>query len=118
LLCIFIGKFAREENLNRFVASEIPCWLDLSHGVRVFVRPLDVAACETARAESCRLGIPGEVVQLRFAQALARAAIIRWEGVLDESGGRAEVTGRTVDELMQVPGMAEGIRGWSLRPDG
>ena len=104
--------------MNRFVASEIPCWLNLPHGVRVFVRPLDVVACEAAWAESCRPGIPGEVVQLRFVQALARAAIIRWEGVLDKSGGLAEVTGRTVDELMQVPGMAEGIRGWSLRPDG
>ena len=32
-----------------------PCWVDLPHGVRVFVRPLTMAVYEAARAKWARL---------------------------------------------------------------
>lgn len=111
-----------------------PYWLDLPHGVRVFVRPLNTAVYEAARARGWRMaraiaaehadlkaagaditGLPdlsdedalAGLSQMLFAQGLARSAITRWEGVLDAAGNPAEVTDPAVAELMQLPRMAE-----------
>jgi len=111
-----------------------PYWLDLPHGMRVFVRPLTTAIYEAARAKGARLasdvvsehaeitmaggsveGLPDledrdavlGLSQFLFAQALAVAAIIRWEGVLDEDDEPAEVTDKSVCDLMQFHRMAE-----------
>lgn len=45
--------------------------------------------------------------QLLFAQALARAAIVSWEGVLAEDGSSAEVTPAAINELMLIHAFAE-----------
>ena len=45
--------------------------------------------------------------QLLFAQALARAAIVSWQGVLAEDGGPAPVTPAAINELMLVHAFAE-----------
>ena len=113
-----------------------PYWLDLPHGVRVFVRPLTTAIHEAARAKGARLagdlvsehaeivmaggsveGLPdledrdamAGLSQFLFVQALAVAAIIRWEGVLDEDGEPADVTDKAVCGLMRFHRMAEGF---------
>lgn len=108
--------------------------MDLPHGVRLFVRPLTTAVYEAARAKGARLagevlrdhaeianaggaviGLPdltdGDAVaglsQFLFAQALAVAAITRWEGVLDNDGQPAAVTEKSVGELMCFHRLAE-----------
>ncbi len=109
-------------------------WLELPHGVRVFVCPLSTAVYEAARAKASRSvqaisadhaeisavggrvdGLPDltdedarvGVSQLVFAQSLARAAIIEWEGVGDENGQPIPVQPESVDELMMLHSMAE-----------
>lgn len=111
-----------------------PYWLELPHGVRLLVRPMTTAIYETARAKGARLaadvvaehagialaggsveGLPDlddrdavlGLSQFLFAQALAQAAIIRWEGVLDEEDQPAELTERSVADLMRFHRMAE-----------
>ncbi|CAA7625582.1 hypothetical protein [Magnetospirillum sp. SS-4] len=111
-----------------------PYWLDLPHGVKVFVRPLTTAVYEAARARGWRMaraiaaehadlkaagaditGLPdlsdedalAGLSQMLFAQGLARSAITKWEGVLDEADQPAEVTDTAIAELMQLPRMAE-----------
>lgn len=120
-----------------------PYWLDLPHGVRVLVRPLTTAIYEAARAKGARLA--GDVVsehaeivmaggaveglpdlededamaglsQFLFVQALAVAAIIRWEGVLDEAGNPVEVTAKAVRDLMWFHRVAEGFVSAYTRP--
>lgn len=113
-----------------------PYWIDLPHGVRLYVRPLTMAVYEAARAKGSRLvadilqdhaeitmaggtveGLPdlndedarAGLSQFLFAQALAAAAIIRWEGVLSEDGDPMEVTEQSVADLMRYHDMAEGF---------
>jgi hypothetical protein len=111
-----------------------PYWLSLPHGVRVFVRPLTTPVYEAARTSGYRLA--GELVkehaeismvggtveglpdisdadavsglsQFLFTKALAVRAIMKWEGVVDNAGNPAEVTGQTVSDLMLIHDMAE-----------
>ncbi|TAN53767.1 MAG: hypothetical protein EPN26_06660 [Rhodospirillales bacterium] len=111
-----------------------PYWLDLPHGVRVFVRPLTTAVYEAARSRGWRMaraiaaehadlkaagaditGLPdlsdedalAGLSQMLFAQGLARSAITKWEGVLDADDRPAEITDSAIAELMQLPRMAE-----------
>lgn len=111
-----------------------PCWIDLPHGVRVLVRPLTTAIYEAARAKGARLagdlvGEHAEIVmaggsveglpnledrdavvglsQFLFAQALAAAAVIRWDGVLSEDGEPMEVSEAAVADLMRYHNIAE-----------
>ena len=118
----------------RLDLPKAPYWMDLPHGVRLFVRPLSTTVYEAARARGARTaralleehaeiaavggnieGLPdlssedaaAGLSQLIFAQALARTAIIRWEGVVDGEGSPAEVNDRTVNDLMLIHRMAE-----------
>ncbi len=111
-----------------------PYWLDLPHGARVFVRPLSTAIYEAARVKAARLardvmsehagiaqaggsveGLPDledkdavlGLSQFLFVQALAVAAIIRWEGVLDQNDQPAEITDKSVCGLMEFHRIAE-----------
>ncbi|MDJ0685399.1 MAG: hypothetical protein QNJ84_11910 [Alphaproteobacteria bacterium] len=120
-----------------------PYWLDMPHGVRLFVRPLTTAIYEAARAKGARLA--GQVVgehaeilqaggsveglpdledadavvglsQFLFAQALAVSAIIRWEGVLAAEGGAADVSEETVFDLMRIHSVADDFLHLYTRP--
>jgi hypothetical protein len=118
----------------RLILPREPYWIDLPHGVRVFVRPLTTAVYEAARARSWRMarsiaaehadlkaagadiaGLPdlsdedamAGLSQMLFAQGLARSAITRWEGVLDACDQPAGITDTAIADLMQFPRMAE-----------
>jgi len=120
----------------RLTIPKEPYWIDLPHGVRVFVRPLTTAVYEAARARGWRMaraiaaehadlkaagaditGLPdlsdedalAGLSQMLFAQGLARSAITKWEGVLDEADKPAEITDAAIADLMQLPRMAEGF---------
>ena len=64
-----------------------PCWVDLPHGVRVFVRPLTMAIYEAARAKGARLAsdLAGE-----------HAGIVM-------AGGSVETPGRLVSAAAPQP---------------
>ena len=111
-----------------------PYWIDLPHGVRLYVRPLTMAVYESARSKGARLardilrdhaeialaggtveGLPdlkdedarAGLSQFLFAQALAVAAIIRWEGVLSEDGEPMETSEAAAADLMRYHDIAE-----------
>jgi hypothetical protein len=106
-----------------------PCWLDLPGGVRLQVRPLTTAVMAAAQARAqqavadlveqvrtrCEAGLPLDglpdlkdeaeragLAQLLLVKALARHAILAWEGVLAAEGETsAPVTPETVGDLME-----------------
>ena len=111
-----------------------PYWLDLPHGVRLYVRPLTTAIYEAAYAKAARRsdelvrehieitmaggsveGLPDledkdavqGLSQFLFVRTLAEAAIIRWENVADENGDPVEVSEKSVSELMQFHRIAD-----------
>ena len=98
-----------------------PHWLDLPHGVRVLVRPLDTATDAAARAaavtdlrergqtappaaakEPWRLGQTKDAL----ARAVGQLTILDWSGVLLADGSPAPVTAETVALLMAIPKIA------------
>lgn len=107
-----------------------PQWLDLPYGVRVRVRPLSSVLMETARqivaaemrelrASITRLRDAGvEMIDppnledatvshaealVRLAKALARVAIIEWDGVLSAEGAIEALSPAALNRLMDVP---------------
>jgi hypothetical protein len=106
-----------------------PCWLDLPGGVRLQVRPLTTAVMAAAQARAQQAvtelaeqvrarrdaGLPLDglpdledeaeragVAQLLLIKALARHAVLAWEGVLAAEGeAPAPVTPETVGDLME-----------------
>jgi hypothetical protein len=108
--------------------------VELPLGVTLMVRPITTPIWHQAHAFASRailafiegeeirddLGIDRESMpdladpdakegfrQLLFAQALARAAILSWEGVLAEDGSPAPATPAAINELMLVHAFAE-----------
>ncbi len=98
-----------------------PHWLDLPHGVRLLVRPLDTATDAAARAaavadlrergkdvppaaakESWRMGQTKDAL----ARALGQLTILDWSGVLLADGTTAPVTAESVALLMAIPKIA------------
>ena len=98
-----------------------PLWLDLPHGVRLLVRPLDTATDAAARAtavtdlrergqtappaaakESWRAGQTKDAL----ARALGQLTILDWSGVLLADGSPAPVTAESVALLMAIPKIA------------
>ena len=98
-----------------------PHWLDLPHGVRLLVRPLDTATDAAARAaavadlrergkdvppaaakESWRMGQTKDAL----ARALGQLTILDWSGVLLADGSPAPITAESVALLMAIPKIA------------
>ena len=98
-----------------------PHWLDLPHGVRLLVRPLDTATDAAARAASVtdlrergqnappaaakepwRLGQTKDAL----ARAVGQLTILEWSGVLLADGSPAPVIAESVALLMAIPKIA------------
>jgi len=86
--------------------SNKPAWLDLGHGVRVFLAPLTTAMMVAARSDPAIAALPEEASDeegaLVFAKALARNAITDWEGVGDVDGHNIPVSDDAIDALLDV----------------
>jgi hypothetical protein len=81
-----------------------PYWLDLAPGVRIRVRPCTTALVMAARA-SMIAGGEGDDDNARGAallKALARAAIIDWEGIGDEAGAPIPPSPERIDALLDL----------------
>lgn len=74
-----------------------PHWLDLALGVRVLVRPHGTSVIVAAGGD-----LGDDRGRVAFARAMARAAIIEWDGVGDDDGKPLEVTPAAVDALMET----------------
>jgi len=86
--------------------SNEPTWLDLGHGVRVQLRPLTTALMVAARNDPAVQNLPedagDEESALAFAKALARVAILDWEGVGDAKGNPIPVSPDAIDALLDL----------------
>jgi len=86
--------------------SNEPTWLDLGHGVRVQLRPLTTALMVAARNDPAVQNLPedagDEESALAFAKALARVAILDWEGVGDAKGNPIPVSPEAIGALLDL----------------
>ena len=86
--------------------SNEPAWLDLGHGVRVFLAPLTTAMMVAARSDPALAALPEDTTDeesaLVFAKALARNVIADWEGVGDVDGNIIPVSLDGIDALLDI----------------
>jgi hypothetical protein len=83
-----------------------PRWHDLAPGVRVQLRPLTTALMVASRSDPEVENLLGaasdEERALVFARALARRAVIAWEGVGDADGNAIEPGPEAIDALLDI----------------
>ena len=83
-----------------------PQWLDLAPGLRLLVGPLTTALMVSARADMAIEALPEtastEELALAMAKAVARRAILDWEGVGDDKGDPVPVTPEGIDALLEI----------------
>ena len=83
-----------------------PAWLDLGHGVRVLLGPLTTAMMVAARGDPAVQALPEDATDeesaLAFAKALARNAVLAWEGVGDANSQPIEPSEQAVDALLDI----------------
>jgi len=93
-----------------------PHWLDLGHGVRVQVRPCSSALVMAAQAEAATVEDDASPRSLVLLKALARLAVIAWEGVGDAEGRPAELTPEAIDALLDLWPLADAFERDYLGP--
>jgi hypothetical protein len=83
-----------------------PAWLVLGHGVRLHLHPLTTAMMVASRNDPAVAALPedatDEASALVFAKALARNAVLDWEGVGDAEGNTIPVSPEGIDALLDV----------------
>lgn len=86
--------------------TNAPQWRDLIPGVRVKLRPLTTALMVAARGDPAIADLPEgaatEEAALAMAKALARRAIIGWEGIGDADGTPIEPSPEAIDALLDL----------------
>ncbi len=90
----------------RINLSPEPKWLDLGHGVRLQLMPLTTALMVATRSDQAVQALETDASNdtraAVFAAALARRAVVDWEGVGDESGNVLEITPEGIDALLSL----------------
>ena len=90
----------------RLNLTATPQWLDLAPGLRLLVGPLTTALMVSARADPAIEALPDgatqEALALAMAKAVARRAVLDWEGVGDAMGTRVHVTPEGIDALLEI----------------
>ena len=83
-----------------------PRWVDLAPGVRVQLRPLTTALMVATRADPGVEALPPEASDedraLAFAKALARRALLDWEGIGDADGIALDPSPEAIDALLDI----------------
>jgi hypothetical protein len=83
-----------------------PSWLALAPGLRLQVAPLTTALMVSARADLAIEALPDTATQeelaLAMAKAVARHAVLDWEGVGDDAGDVVPVSPEGVDALLEI----------------
>lgn len=90
----------------RLNLTATPQWLDLAPGLRLLVGPLTTALMVSARAdpaiEALADGATQEALALAMAKAVARHAVLDWEGVGDNAGNIMPVSPEGIDALLEI----------------
>jgi hypothetical protein len=90
----------------RLNLTATPQWLELAPGLRLLVGPLTTALMVSARAdpaiEAMPEGATQEELALSMAKAVARRAVLDWEGVGDDAGNIVTVTPEGIDALLEI----------------
>ncbi|OZA10427.1 MAG: hypothetical protein B7Y02_10715, partial [Rhodobacterales bacterium 17-64-5] len=90
----------------RINLSPGPQWLDLGHGVRLQLLPLTTALMVATRADPAVQALDADASNdsraAVFAAALARRAIVDWEGVGDEAGHVLAISPDGIDALLSL----------------
>ena len=90
----------------RIQLSPEPQWLDLGHGVRLQLLPLTTALMVATRSDASVQDLAAEASNdtraAIFAAALARRAVVDWEGVGDEDGNVLPVSPEGIDALLSL----------------
>ena len=90
----------------RIQLSPEPQWIDLGHGVRLQLLPLTTALMVATRSDPAvqdlEANASNDTRAAVFAAALARRAIIDWEGVGDADGNVLEITPEGIDALLSL----------------
>ena len=83
-----------------------PDWLTLAPDLRVQVAPLTTALMVSARAdpaiEALQEEASREELALAMAKAVARRAVLDWEGVGDEAGKALQISPEGIDALLEI----------------
>lgn len=86
--------------------TNAPRWFDLLPGVRLKLRPLTTALMVSARADPAVEALPPEAtteeLALAMAKAVARRAVLDWEGVGDADGNPVGVSPEGIDALLEI----------------
>jgi hypothetical protein len=90
----------------RINLSHEPQWLDLGHGVRLRLLPLTTALMVATRSDPAVQDLAADASNdsraAVFAAALARRAIVDWEGVGDEAGTVLAISEGGIDALLSL----------------
>ena len=90
----------------RINLSPEPQWLDLGHGVRLQLLPLTTALMVATRSDpavqALEVDASNDSRAAVFAAALARRAIVDWDGVGDADGAVIAVTPNGIDALLSL----------------
>ena len=90
----------------RINLSPEPQWLDISHGVRLLLLPLTTALMVATRSDPAVQALEADASNdtraAVFAAALARRAVIDWDGVGDADGTIIEVSPAGIDALLSL----------------
>ena len=83
-----------------------PRWHDLAPGVRVQLRPLTTALMVATRGDPMVEQLPADASDeeraVAFAKALARRAVLAWEGIGDADGNPIDPTPEAIDALLDI----------------
>jgi hypothetical protein len=90
----------------RLNLTATPQWLTLVPGLRLLVAPLTTALMVSARADPAIEALPEgasqEQLALAMAKAVARRAVLDWEGVGDDAGEIVPVSPEGIDALLEI----------------
>jgi hypothetical protein len=94
----------------RLNLSTEPHWLDLGHGVRLFVEPLTTAIMLAARSDPAIVAAATDAETSAFnddlarivAKAVARIVVKDWEGVGDENDKPLPLSPEGIDALLEL----------------
>ena len=90
----------------RLNLTAAPSWLTLAPGLRLQVAPLTTALMVSARADPAIEALPDTATQeelaLAMAKAVARRAVLDWEGVGDDAGNIVPVSPEGIDALLEI----------------
>ena len=83
-----------------------PRWHDLATGVRVQLRPLTTPLMVATRSDPAVEEVPEDASDeqraVAFAKALARRAVLGWEGIGDADGNPIDPSPEAIDALLDV----------------